>query len=156
KATTPVDTQTKAKPVEKRVAEPERKPPEPGNEFDSPLGGKDDPVMPGGKLELDRPMKIKATPTAAIKNEAPAKPAVDMSGGIPVGGKNWTAPASIVLGTETVRAGDEIWIWPQQDVAPKVGGGYLTIRFRWQLRLGKQLPSGMGVTLMIQEGNQVR
>jgi hypothetical protein len=112
-------------------------------------GGKNDPVMPSGKLAGDA-AKGKANP----KMEAD-KPA-GVPDGIPLGGKNWTAPGSIAFGTKTIKGGDLIWLWPQEDDAPKVENGRLTIKFKWQLRKGKTLPATTGVTLFVQEAKQIR
>ena len=127
-------------------------------------GGKNDPVMPSGKLELDRPgkgkeadkkeMEKKEMPVA--KKDAPDKPTADNPDGPPLGGKNWTAPGGAKFGDKMLKGGDRVWLWPLEDAAPKVVNGKLTIKFRWQLRKGKELPKGVGFALMVQEAKGTR
>jgi hypothetical protein len=115
-------------------------------------GGKNDPVMPGGKLATD-PKKGNDKPAAKGGNNDDM-PAGD---GIPLGGKNWTVPTSIRYGNNQVKAGDLIWLWPQEDTAPKVSDGMMAVRFKWKLRKGKELPkSGLAATVIVQTGNQSR
>ena len=103
-------------------------------------GGKNDPVMPGGKLEADRAMKKEMEKPGAKKDAPDKKPAADMPDGVPPGGKNWIAPGGASCSGRTLKAGDRVWLWPQEDAAPKVVNGILTIKFRWRLRKGKELP----------------
>jgi hypothetical protein len=124
-------------------------------------GGKNDPVMPGGKLEPDRPakgkeMEKKEMDKPAAKKEAPANPPGDNADGPPLGGKNWSAPGGAKFGDKMLKGGDRIWLYPLEDAAPKVANGKLTIKFRWQLRKGKELPKGIGFGLIIQEAKQGR
>jgi len=119
-------------------------------------GGKNDPVMPSGKLEADRPGKDKEMAKGAAKKDAPDKPAAGMPDGAPTGGKNWIAPGSLMVGPKTLKAGDRIWLWPQEDAALKAVGGKLAVKFRWQLRKGKELPLKAGATLIIQEAKLMK
>lgn len=166
------DLQSKLKAAEKRATEAEKQvkglqssregggvAAMPDKELDpSAPGGKNDPVMPGGKLEADRPGKKKEMEKKDAKKEMDKKdaPTAGNIDDIPLGGKNWTVPGSIMLGKDTLKGGDRIWLWPQEDVAPKGVGGKLTIKFRWQLRKGKQIPETVGVALMVQEARQIR
>src|SRR4029078_7378829 len=52
-------------------------------------GGTADPVMPKGKLDPVKPRK------EMEKKDPPGKPPADIPDGIPLGGKNWTAPGSM-------------------------------------------------------------
>ena len=119
-------------------------------------GGKNDPVMPGGKLELDRPAKKEMEKPAAKKDAPDKKPAVNLPDGVPLGGKNWTAPGAAMFGTENIKGGDRVWLYPQEDAAPKAVNGKLTIKFRWRLRKGKELPPAVGAGLIVQEARQGR
>jgi hypothetical protein len=162
------EAQAKLKAAEKRAADAEKKARKgdadavageaimPAKDLDpSAPGGKADPVMPSGKLESDRPGKGKEIAKGAAK-DAPDKPAADMPDGAPTGGKNWIAPGSVMVGPKTLKAGDRIWLWPQQDAALKAVGGKLAVKFRWQLRKGKELPPKAGATLMIQEAKLMK
>lgn len=124
-------------------------------------GGKNDPVMPGGKLELDRPAKGKEPEKKGMDKpgamkDVPANPPADAADGPPLGGKNWTAPGGAKFGDKLLRGGDRLWLYPLDDAAPKVANGKLTIKFRWQLRKGKSMPGGTGFGLMIHEAKQSR
>ncbi|HEX3150128.1 MAG TPA: hypothetical protein VHR66_18770 [Gemmataceae bacterium] len=128
-------------------------------------GGKDDPVMPRGKLGNDPKMEPKKDPKMDPKKDPKMDPkkgpaekpvAADMPDGIPIGGKNWTVPGSIMLGMNPFKGGDRMWLWPQEDVPLKVVDGKLTIKYKWQLRKGKEMPEIVGVSLMIQEAKQIR
>jgi hypothetical protein len=119
-------------------------------------GGKNDPVMPGGKLNLDPQAKGKEMEKPAAKKEVPPNPPADNADGPPLGGKNWTAPGGAKFGDKMLKGGDRIWLYPVEDAAPKVENGKLTIKFRWQLRKGKEMPKGIGFGLIIQEAKQGR
>jgi hypothetical protein len=94
-------------------------------------GGKNDPVMPGGKLD--------------------AKSNDKMADGPPKGGKSWTAPASVTAANVTLKAGDRLWLYAAEDAVLKADAGKLTVKFRWQLRQGKELPKDATATLLFQE-----
>jgi hypothetical protein len=96
-------------------------------------GGKKDPVMPSGKLE-------------AKSNDKMAAP-----DGPPKGGKSWTAPASVTVGSVTLKAGDRLWLHAAEDAVLKADAGKLTVKFRWQLRPGKELPKDAVATLLFAE-----
>jgi hypothetical protein len=122
-------------------------------------GGKNDPVMPGGKLSLDPPgkgkeMEKKETEKPAAKKEVPTNPPADNADGPPLGGKNWTAPGGAKFGDKMLKGGDRIWLYPLEDAAPKVENGKLTIKFRWQLRKGKEIPKPVGFGILIQEAKK--
>ena len=124
-------------------------------------GGKNDPVMPSGKLEPDRPGKKEIEKTVPKKGVEPKKEAGDampanVPDGVPLGGKNWTAPGAVMFGKDNIKGGDRIWLYPQEDAAPKVENGILTIKYRWRLRKGKDLPPTAGVGLVVQEAKQSR
>jgi hypothetical protein len=124
-------------------------------------GGKNDPVMPGGKLELDRAAKAKEMEKKEMdkpgaKTEAPANPPADNADGPPLGGKNWSAPGGAKFGDKLLKGGDRLWLYPVEDAAPKAVNGKLTVKFRWRLRKGKQMPKGVGVGLMVQEAKGTR
>jgi hypothetical protein len=163
------EAQAKLKAAEKRAADAEKKARKgdpdavageaimPTKDLDpSAPGGKNDPVMPSGKLEADRAGKDKEMAKGAAKKDAPDKPAAGMPDGAPTGGKNWIAPGSVMVGPKTLKAGDRIWLWPQEDAALKAVGGKLTVKFRWQLRKGKELPPKAGATLIIQEAKLMK
>src|SRR5205823_7585414 len=122
-------------------------------------GDKNDPVMPSGKLEADRPGKGKEMDKKEMDKPAakpaPANPPGDADGP-PLGGKNWTAPGGAKFGDKMLKGGDRLWLYPVEDAAPKVANGKLTIKFRWQLRKGKELPNGTGFGLIVQEAKQSR
>jgi hypothetical protein len=159
------EAQTKLKAAERRATEAERKlelakknsPGGATTEAEMPVkeldptapGGSADPVMPKGKLDPGKPKK------EMDKKDPVGKAPADMPDGIPLGGKNWNAPGSMMLGMSTFKAGDRIWLWPQEDVTPKVEAGKMTIKFRWALRKGKELPEVLGVALMVQESAQI-
>jgi hypothetical protein len=123
-------------------------------------GGKNDPVMPGGRLANDPAKKGREMekPAAKGKDKEMEKPAADADGddGIPLGGKNWTVPTSIQVGPNLLKAGDIFWVRPQADVAPKVEDGTMFVRFKWKLRKGKELPAKVAATIIVQTGNQLR
>jgi hypothetical protein len=184
------ETQTKLKAAEKRATEAERKLTElakgrdvaggdaamPSKDLDpNGPGGKNDPVMPGGKLEMDRAkgkamdkkemdkketdkkeMDRKEMEKAAAKKDADKPAAPDMAVEIPDGGKNWNVPGSLKVGTHTLKAGDRIWLWPKQDAILKASGGKLSIAFRWSLRKGKELPPKAGATLVVQDAKAMK
>jgi hypothetical protein len=169
------ETQKQLKAAEKRATDAERKLTEqakgrdplgaeaamPAKDLDpSSPGGKNDPVMPGGKLETDRPkgkeMEKKEMDKPGAKKDTPANPPAENLDGPPLGGKNWTSSGAAKFGDKNLKGGDLIWLWPLEDVAPKVENGKLTIKFRWQLRKGKQLPKTVGFGMLIQEAKQTR
>jgi len=170
------ETQAKLKAAEKRAADAEKQSkgrtgdPDvvagegamPAKDLDpSAPGGKADPVMPSGKLEADRPgkgkeMDKKEMDRPGAKKDAPANPPADNPDGPPLGGKNWSAPGAAKFGDKNLKGGDLIWLYPLADAAPKVENGKLTIKFRWRLRKGKELPKTVGFGILIQEAKQTR
>jgi len=116
-------------------------------------GGKDDPVMPRGKLGKPDP-KMEAEMKGP--NKADPKRAAEVPDGIPTGGKNWSVASSIAFGDGPFKQGDRIWLWSKDDAAPKVVNGKLTIKYKWNLRKGKALPDPAFIGLVIQEPKQFR
>jgi hypothetical protein len=171
------EAQKAAKAAEKRATEAEKKLTEaakgrdagsgestamPAKDLDpNAPGGKNDPVMPGGKLALDPPgkgkeMEKKEMEKPTAKKEVPTNPPAEVTDGPPLGGKNWTAPGGAKFGDKMLKGGDRIWLYPLEDAAPKVENGKLTIKFRWQLRKGKEMPNPVGFGVLIQEAKQTR
>ena len=123
-------------------------------------GGKNDPVMPSGKLAAPKPGDKKVEPAKPPETKkmeaAPAKGnEAKVDAGPPKGGKNWTTPATIALTGVGLKAGDRLWVSPREDAVIKAEGSRLLIKFRWQLRQNKDLPRDPVVALVFEESKMV-
>jgi hypothetical protein len=88
----------------------------------------------------------------AAKN-APSAPKEPKKDNAPKGGKNWTAPDTVMAELINYKTGDRLWIRPKEDATIKAMGGVLKVAFRYELRQGKQLPSeAFGTLLIVQAG----
>ena len=120
-------------------------------------GGKNDPVMPSGRLAMDKKGKDMEKAAPKAKDDKPAAGARAGGGdGIPLGGDNWEVPGKLTLGKTEIKAGDRLWIRPVEDAPLKAVGGKLVVKFRWQLRKGKELPGALGVTIAVREANNIQ
>jgi hypothetical protein len=72
-----------------------------------------------------------------------------------MGGKNWTAPASITFGMLSHKAGDRYAITPKVDAVLKADGGQLRFRFRYQLQKGKESPATVLGTVFIAQAGSI-
>ena len=54
------------------------------------------------------------------------------------------------------KPGDRLWLWPKDDASLKAIGGKLKIRFRYELRKGKELPTEALATVFIFEAGAVK
>jgi hypothetical protein len=88
------------------------------------------------------------------KNNSPA-PKADIPDAGPAGGKNWTAPATVMAGLISHKAGDRLWIRPQEDATLKAANGIMRVKFRYELRKGKELPAETFGTVLIFEAGSV-
>lgn len=105
-------------------------------------------------LEEAKPM-MPDTPMVG-KNDNPdakgANPKVDAG---PMGGKNWTAPASITFGMLSHKPGDRYAIMPKEDAVLKAEAGQLRFRFRYVLQKGKEAPTPIFGTVFIAQAGSI-
>ena len=105
-------------------------------------------------IEDTKPMMPEAPMVG--KNDMPNPKGPDAKGGAgPMGGKNWTAPASITFGMLTHKAGDRYAITPKEDAVLKAEGAQLRFRFRYQLQKGKEAPATVFGTVFIAQAGSI-
>jgi hypothetical protein len=129
-------------------------------------GGKDDPVMPRGKLgQPDPKMEPKKDPKMPAGKVDPKMPKVDPKKpvamaepgeGAPMGGKNWAVQPGLTFGMFNFNAGEKLWLYPKEDAVLKVEGGRVLVKFRWQLVKEQKLPESAMAALLVLDGQTLR
>lgn len=105
------------------------------------------------EAETSKPAIADMNPAAAKKGATDAK--AEMPAKAPEGGKNWTAPPTITFGMLNHKAGDRLTIRPKEDKTLKAEGGTLSIKFRFEVPKGKELPAEAFATLFIAQAGSV-